>query len=67
MSERASHPATESSRPPTKRMPRPLDGLPWDVAQDAFGEQGAEFLEVFGRVLLRAAQDPMRVQTADTS
>jgi hypothetical protein len=33
----------------------------WDVAQNAFGEQGVEFLEVFGRVLLRAAQDPMRI------
>jgi hypothetical protein len=38
-------------------MPSPLDGLPWDLAQDQFGAQGADFLGVFGRVLLKEAQD----------
>jgi hypothetical protein len=37
-------------------MPPPLDRLPWDLAQDEFGSQGADFLAVFGRVLLGAGQ-----------
>jgi hypothetical protein len=38
-------------------LPPPLSDLPWDVAQDAFGLEGTDFLGHFGRVLLRAAQD----------
>lgn len=53
------------ARPPPPRMPRPLDGLPWDLAQDQFGAQGADFIGVFGRVLLRAAQDQMRAKGAE--
>jgi hypothetical protein len=53
--------------PPPLRVPAPLDRLPWDIAQDQFGSQGADFLGIFGRVLLGAGQDPMRVQAADTS
>jgi hypothetical protein len=43
--------------PPSSRMPPPLDGLPWDLAKDEFGVQGAEFLAVFGRVLVRMPKD----------
>ena len=49
---------------PTARMPSPLDRLPWDVAQDEFGSQGAEFIGALGRVLVRAAQDEIRTQVA---
>ena len=35
----------------------PLDRLPWDIAQDEFGVQGADFLGVFGQVLVHYAQD----------
>jgi hypothetical protein len=48
-------------------MTPPLDRLPWDIAQDEFGAKGAGFIAVFGRVLLRGAQDAMRVQVLDTS
>jgi len=53
-------------RQPT-RMPPPLDRLPWDVAQDALGPQGADFIQQFGRVLVAVAQDQRRVQPRDTS
>jgi len=39
------------------RVRPPLDRLPWDIAQDAFGVQGADFLGVFGQVLVHFAQD----------
>jgi hypothetical protein len=38
-------------------MRAPLDRLPWDVAQDEFGVQGADFIGIFGQLLLMAAQD----------
>ena len=38
--------------PAPQRVPPPLDRLPWDVAQDQFGVQGADFLGIFGKVLL---------------
>jgi hypothetical protein len=53
--------------PPPLRVPPPLDRLPWDVAQDQFGAQGADFLGIFGKVLLGVAQDPRRVQVLDSS
>jgi hypothetical protein len=51
--------------PAPLRVPPPLDRLPWDVAQDQFGVQGADFLGIFGKVLLGAVQDQRRVQVAD--
>jgi hypothetical protein len=38
------------------RLPSPLSRLPWDVAQSEFGVQGADFLGVMGKVLLRPGQ-----------
>ncbi len=46
-------------------LPPPLSDLPWDVAQDAFGLEGTDFLGHFGRVLLRAAQDEKASQVRD--
>lgn len=43
--------------PEEARMPVPLNQLPWAGAQDAFGAQGAYFIGVMGRMLLRSAQD----------
>jgi hypothetical protein len=68
LKERAAKVSPPPSPPPAPlRVPPPLDRLPWDVAQDQFGAQGADFLGVFGRVLVVAAQDQRRVQVADTS
>jgi hypothetical protein len=46
----------ERAREPL-RLPAPLSQLPWDIAQDEFGVQGAAFIGVMGRLLLRTAQD----------
>jgi hypothetical protein len=59
--------STEERRPAPLRMPAPLDRLPWDVAQDEFGVQGADFLGIFGKVLLGSAQDQRRAQVLDSS
>jgi hypothetical protein len=46
--------------PEPLRLPRPLSRLPWDIAQDEFGVQGADFLGVMGALILGAAQDEIR-------
>jgi hypothetical protein len=48
--------AAQAGVPPLVLRP-PLSQLPWDVAQDAFGVVGTDFLGHLGRVLLGAAQD----------
>lgn len=68
MAERAEPAAPErKTAPEPVRVPAPLDRLPWDVAQDEFGVQGARFLGLFGRVLVAAGQDQRRAQGLDTS
>jgi len=39
------------------RLPPPLPRLPWPLAKDQFGAQGADFLGVMGALILRAAKD----------
>src|ERR1035438_2848952 len=39
------------------RLPAPLNQLPWDVAKDHFGVQGADFIWVMGLLIIRAAKD----------
>ena len=39
------------------RLPAPLNQLPWDVAKDQFGGQGADFIGCMGALLLRTAKD----------
>jgi hypothetical protein len=34
------------------KLPPPLSKLPWNIAQDEFGVQGADFLGALGRLLL---------------
>ena len=47
-------------------LPPPLSQLPWDLAQDAFGVVGTDFLGHLGRVLLGAAQDQKTGQAIDS-
>ena len=56
----------EKQRPEPLRLPAPVNRLPWDLAQDEFGVQGADFLGVMGKVLLRAAQFEFRGHLADS-
>ena len=58
----------ERNRPPEAlRLPPPLSRLPWDIAQDEFGVQGADFIGVLGTVLLRVAQDQFTGYSADNT
>ena len=45
--------AEQERRPEPLLAPRPLDRLPWEVAQDEFGVQGADFIWKLGRLLVR--------------
>lgn len=55
-----------ATNPPAEplRMPPPLNQLPWDLAKDQFGAEGADFIGVLGGVLLRAAKDQFRAYIA---
>ena len=52
--------------PEALRLPAPLCRLPWDVAQSEFGVQGADFLGVMGKVLLRAEQFEFKAYRVDS-
>src|SRR5713101_7041325 len=53
--------------PEPLRLPPPLSRLPWDIAQDEFGVKGADFIGIFGTVLLRAAQDQFRAYPIEST
>ena len=57
--------AKEDRPPEPLRLPPPLSRLPWDIAQDEFGVQGADFIGILGTVLLRAAQSQFEGYVAD--
>jgi len=57
---------TRSQAPEPLHLPPPLNGLPWDLAQDEFGVQGADFLGVMGRLLLGTAQDEIKAYSSDS-
>ena len=59
--------AKGKTRPEPPSPPPPLDRLPWDIAQDQFGAQGAHFLGVMGGVLVRCAQDQRRAHLIDST
>jgi hypothetical protein len=48
-------------------LPPPLSQMPWDLAQEAFGVAGTDFLAHLGRVLLVAAQDQKAGQVIDST
>jgi hypothetical protein len=49
------------------RMSSPLSRLPWDLAQDQFKVQGADFIGVMVKLVLRAAQDQIRSYVAESN
>jgi hypothetical protein len=49
------------------RLPPPLNQLPWDLAQEKFGVQGADFLGAMGKVLLTAAQSEFKAYLTDSN
>lgn len=50
----------QTEAPQPLRLPPPLPRLPWDLAKDQFGAQGADSLGVMGALILRAAKDQIR-------
>ena len=51
---------------PERRGP-PLNKLPWDMAKDQFGAQGADFIAVLGALLLRTAKDQFQAYVVETA
>ena len=49
------------------RLPPPLPRLPWELAKDEFGAQGADFLGFMGALILRAVKDQFRPYPLDSS
>jgi len=47
------------------RTPPPLNQLPWDLAKDQFGGQGADFIGVMGTLILRVAKDQFQAYLVD--
>ena len=52
--------ATQARPPEPLRVPAPLHQLPWDLAKDQFGAQGADFIGAMGALMVRAAKDQFR-------
>src|SRR5664279_4088661 len=57
--------AAGTEEPEPLRMPAPLNQLPWDVAKDQFGVQGADFIAVMGALMVRSAKDQIRAYLPD--
>src|SRR6185503_19934796 len=53
--------------PEPLRLPAPLNQLPWDVAKDEFGSQGADFIGVMGALIVRTAKDPIQPYLLDST
>src|SRR5216684_7595554 len=51
--------------PEPLRLPAPLNQLPWDLAKDQFGAQGADFIGVMGALMIRTAKDRFRAYLID--
>src|SRR5215831_18397424 len=52
--------------PEPLRLPPPLNQLPWDLAKDQFGVQGADFIGVLGALLVRTAKDQLRTHALES-
>jgi hypothetical protein len=58
--------ATQAQQPPEPlRLPAPLNQLPWDVAKDHFGVQGADFIGVMSALIIRVAKDHFKAYLID--
>jgi hypothetical protein len=57
--------AARAEPPEPLRLPAPLNQLPWSVAKDQFGVQGADFIGVLSALILRTAKDQIRPYLID--
>ena len=53
--------------PAPLRLPPPLEQLPWDIAQSEFGPQGADFIGVLARLLLRETQSEIAAYRVEST
>src|SRR5580658_10061800 len=56
---------TQAEPPEPLRLPAPLNQLPWHIAKDQFGQQGADFIGVMGALMVRTAKDQIRLYLTD--
>ncbi len=59
--------AQKEPEPEALRLPAPLPQLPWELAKDQFGAQGADFIGVMGALLVRNAKDQLRAHVVDSA
>ena len=59
--------SAQQPAPEPLRLPAPLRRLPWDLAKDQFGAQGADFLGVMGTLLARSTKDQSRTYLSDST
>jgi hypothetical protein len=59
--------SNQDQPPEPLRLPPPLSRLPWDIAQDEFGVKGADFIGIFGALLLRVAQDQFKAYPIEST
>jgi hypothetical protein len=57
----------QEQAPEPLRLPPPLSRLPWDLAKDEFGGQGADFIGVMAALLLRSVKDQLRAYPLDST
>ena len=53
--------------PESLNMPALLNKLPWDIAKDQFGTQGADFIGVMGTLLVRSTKDQFRAYVVEST
>jgi hypothetical protein len=53
--------------PEPLRLPPPLSNLPWDIAQEALGVKGADFIGAMGSIVLRVAKTQSRIEVIDST
>ena len=59
--------AQKAPVPEPLRVPAPLNRLPWELAKDQFGAQGADFIGVMGALLMRSAKDQLQAYVIDSA
>lgn len=57
--------SAEGEHAEPRRLPAPLSKLPWQLAKDVFGSEGADFIGVTSALLLRTTKDVIAAHLID--
>ena len=57
--------AAQTEPPAVLRVPAPSNQLPWEIAKDQFGVQGADFIGALGALMVHTAKDEFRAYLID--